>query len=170
MLNLLCPQEYVNSIFDVDLHNLREKGISLLLLDLDNTLLEWRKKEVSPVVIQWFANTRKMGFRLCILSNNSRKRVGEVADFLGIPFIHTAVKPRRGAFQKAMQLFGCQPRETGVIGDQIFTDILGGNRLGLYTILVTPLTDQDFFATKLIGRKLEKIVLHKLVKKGLLKK
>lgn len=170
MLNLLCPKEYISSIFEVDLDSLRKKGISLLLLDLDNTLVEWHKKEASSEIVEWFSTAQGKGFCLCILSNNSKKRVAEIADFLEVPFIHKAVKPRRKAFQKAMDLLGYGPESTGVIGDQIFTDILGGNRLGLYTILVMPLTNKDFVGTKLINRQLEKLVLRKLSRKGLLNK
>lgn len=170
MFNLLCPKEYISSILQVDLDVLKEKGISVLLLDLDNTLVEWHKNEASPEITQWFIDAQKKEFRLCILSNNSKKRVAAISELLGVPFIHKAIKPRRKAFQKAMELLDCKPEEIGVIGDQIFTDILGGNRLGLYTILVAPLTDKDFLGTKLINRQLEKLVLRKLSKKGLLRK
>lgn len=166
---MLCPNEYRESVLDIDLDYLKEKGISLLLLDLDNTLVEWHKEDISPSVIHWFREAKEKGFNLCILSNNCKERVEKISQSLGVSFIHKAIKPSKRAFRKAMRIYESNPWQTAVIGDQIFTDVLGGNRLGIYTILVTPLATKDFWGTKLVSRKLEKVVLKNLSKKGLLK-
>lgn len=169
MLKLLCPNAYVKSILELDLDFLKQKGILLLLFDLDNTLVEWDKDVLEPQIEKWFQIAKKKGFQLCILSNNNRERVETISTILDVPFIHKAIKPRKKAFLQAMKDFSSSCERTAVIGDQIFTDVLGGNRLGLYTILVTPLTKADFWGTKIINRNLEKIVLKKLNKNGLLK-
>ncbi|NMA92200.1 MAG: HAD hydrolase-like protein, partial [Firmicutes bacterium] len=88
-----------------------------------------------------------------------------LAGELGIPAIWYAIKPRRGAFRRAIKEMGLRPGQVAVIGDQIFTDILGGNRLGLYTILVTPLCEIEFIWTRLI-RRLESLVLEKMKRRN----
>ena len=85
----------------------------------------------------------------------------QVAESLGIPFISRAQKPRRGGFHRAVFFLGVKPEETAVIGDQIFTDVLGGNRAGLYTILVVPIARREFVGTK-FSRAMEYFVLRRL--------
>ncbi|HBC94015.1 MAG TPA: YqeG family HAD IIIA-type phosphatase, partial [Pelotomaculum sp.] len=85
-----------------------------------------------------------------------------VAGLLGLPAVHRAVKPLVGPFRRAMGMLGTKPAETALIGDQIFTDIFGGNLCGLYTILVVPLQGKEFWGTRLFSRPLEKIVLARL--------
>jgi HAD superfamily phosphatase (TIGR01668 family) len=79
-----------------------------------------------------------------------------------IPSVTRAIKPRKSPFRRAMKMLGMTPGETAVVGDQIFTDILGGNRLGLYTILVVPMPGKEYWATELINRRLERLVLWRI--------
>ncbi|MGM9572769.1 MAG: YqeG family HAD IIIA-type phosphatase [bacterium] len=162
---MLYPNEYHKVVLDIDLQNLKNKGIRLILLDLDNTLLEWHKQEARKDILAWLREAEGLGFQLCVVSNNKPPRVGAAAKKLGLPFVCRAKKPLAGGFRRAMQEYGFQPQETCIIGDQIFTDVLGGNRLGLYTILVQPLTNHDFWATKLVTRNLERVVLYGLRKR-----
>ncbi len=97
---------------------------------------------------------------MCFVSNNSDLRVKEIADLVDIPFVAWAKKPRRRSFRKAMALMATKPEQTAVVGDQIFTDILGGNRLGLFTVLVSPISRKEFVGTRLV-RLLEKIILER---------
>jgi len=101
---------------------------------------------------------------MCFVSNNTDLRVKEIADRVNIPFIARAKKPRRRSFRKAMALMDTKPEHTAVVGDQIFTDILGGNRLGLFTVLVSPISRKEFIGTRLV-RILEKIILERNKKK-----
>jgi len=160
LVNLLYPDLYVSSIACINPEDLKKKGLKGIIFDLDNTIISWDAKDFSPFVIQWFSRLKEMGFRLCILSNNTSARVRSLATILGIPAIPRAVKPRKKAFKNALRTLGTFPEETAVIGDQVFTDILGGNRLGLYTILVIPMSRNEFIGTKLV-RRLERLVLEK---------
>ncbi len=163
MLNLFYPRIYVDTLLDIPRDELRERNISVLIIDLDNTITEWNSNELRSEVQEWFTLIKDEGFKSCILSNNGELRIKMVADRLGIPFIYRAGKPRRSPFNRAIDLMGVRPYEAAVIGDQIFTDILGGNRAGLFTILVKPLARREFVGTK-INRTLELFILHHLLK------
>ena len=160
-MELLYPQQHLDSIYELDAAALRARGIRGIIADMDNTLVPWNDRAVYPKLASWLAQLKEKGFRLCIVSNNSRERGGQLALDLDIPAIWYAIKPRRRAFRKALRMMELTPQETAVIGDQIFTDVLGGNRLGLYTILVTPITDKEFIWTRLM-RRLERYVLRRL--------
>ena len=158
MRRILYPNMYFPSILEIKPEELHKQGISTLLLDLDNTIVRRDMNKFSPEIKKWLAEMREEGFKLCIVSNNSGARVGSLAAQLNIPWIR-AFKPWSRSFRQAMRLVGAQHKETAVIGDQIFTDILGGNISGVFTILVKPLPGKEFWATKMFNRRLEKIVL-----------
>ena len=125
MFSKLYPDIYVQSLQDVPLHELKEQNIKAFILDLDNTITEWNSNEITGEVHQWFERIKAEGLKACILSNNGEKRVLQVAEALDIPYIHRAQKPRRGGYHRAITHMQVKPEETAVIGDQIFTDILG---------------------------------------------
>lgn len=158
-MQLLYPQQHLNSIYELNAAELHSLGIRGIIADMDNTLVPWNDRAVYPRLASWLAQLKEEGFRLCIVSNNSRERGGQLALDLDIPAIWYAVKPRRRAFRKALQIMELTAQETAVIGDQIFTDVLGGNRLGLYTILVTPISKKEFIWTRFM-RQLERFVLN----------
>lgn len=162
MYTLLRPHLYVSSVFDIDFSRLYRRGIRGLVVDLDNTLVPWNQREVTPAVAAWFRRARAAGMALCIVSNNHDHRVQGFADSVGAARIARAGKPRRRAFFRAMAAIGTHAGSTAVIGDQVFTDILGGNRLGLYTILVKPVGKHEFWGTRLV-RRLEDLVRRRLV-------
>jgi len=168
MFDLLYPRIYVDSLLEIPTDKLREQNITAFIVDLDNTITEWNSNEIRLEVEEWFKRIKVEGFKFCILSNNGEERIRKVADRLGIPFIHRAAKPRRGSFHRAIELMGVSATQTAVVGDQIFTDILGGNRAGLFTILVKPLARREFVGTK-INRTLEIFILHLLLKKAIKK-
>jgi HAD superfamily phosphatase (TIGR01668 family) len=161
---LLYPRLYVSSLFEIDFDHLRSKGIRGLIFDLDNTLVRRDCDCVSDHVVRWLGALQESGFGLCVVSNNGRERVRRLTAPLAIPAVHRAVKPRSYPFLRGMEILGTTPGQTAVIGDQIFTDVLGGNLLGLYTILVVPMEGKEFIGTRLIGRPLEKLVLAGLKK------
>lgn len=160
-LEYLRPRLTVSSIYDLDLEDLWQRGIRGVILDLDNTLVPWGCGQVSGQLLAWVGRTRERGFQLCLSANARAARVKEIAGLLGIPGISNAGKPRRRAFRRAMQIMGTAPAQTAMVGDQLFTDVLGGNRLGLLTILVTPLAAREFFWTRLI-RHPEHLILRAL--------
>jgi len=162
----LLPRLYVPSIFALDLDSLRRQGICGILLDLDNTIIPRDAGQFPAEVVSWLAKTREKNFHVCIISNNRPRRVFGLAEEIGLPAVCRGVKPLPAPFRRALAVLGTAPEETAVVGDQIFTDILGGNRLGLYTILVAPLPGREFWATRLINRQLEKPVLWWLKRTG----
>ncbi len=163
MRRILYPKIYVDSLLKIPLEEMKRRKIKAFIFDLDNTVTEWNSNDLRQEVVAWFALIKKHGFKACILSNNGEERIRQVAQQLDIPFIHRAQKPRRGAFYRAISMMKTEPEEVAVIGDQIFTDVFGGNRAGLYTILVKPLGRKEFLGTK-ISRGMEIFVLHRLRK------
>lgn len=166
-MRILRPAEYLQSIFEIDLARLKQLGKRAIILDLDNTLVRWNDPDPTPGLLTWLDEVKAKGFLPCIVSNNSGPRVSEFAAKVGIPFIPKATKPRRKGFREAMARLGVTPAETVVVGDQIFTDVLGGNRSGAYTILVVPIDPREFIGTRIV-RQVERQVLRYLNRKGLL--
>lgn len=162
------PSLQLNSIYDLDTHKLKERGIKGIITDLDNTLIDWNRPDATPELVEWFKQLREQGFRILVLSNNNDERVRIFAKPHQIPYIAPARKPGKNAFKTALQRLELAPHEVVVIGDQLFTDILGGNRLGLFTILVTPTANTDAWITR-FNRMMERIVLRRLRKHGLRK-
>ena len=169
LLEMLCPRLIIERVQDIDLESLWSQGYRGLIFDLDNTLVSWRRWSLTPSVKAWLERAQMLGFRMCILSNCLfGRRVARFSKQAGIPAIPKAKKPRRRWFQQALDLLGTQPDNTIVVGDQVFTDVLGGNRMGLYTILVLPVDRREFYIT-ILQRTAEKLVLFRLRRKGLLR-
>lgn len=164
MLKYLSPAQMVDSVYDIDLEELKKQGIRGIIADLDNTLVPWHSCEIPCALEDWFCKVRNAGFKIAVVSNNTPSRVEEFSSRLGVTCIAKAVKPRRGAFRRIAADFGFAPQEMAVVGDQLFTDILGGNRCGMYTILVTPISRDEFIGTKLM-RLVERIFLRRLQKR-----
>lgn len=153
MFELFRPTFQAQSLDSISIERLVQNEIHGLIIDLDNTMTPWNDLEVGPKVAEWFEKVHTAGIKACVVSNNKRKqRVAVVAERLGIPFVFRATKPRRRAFRAGMQILGTGQEDTAVIGDQLFTDIMGGNRLGLYTILVIPISDREFIGTRFMRR------------------
>jgi hypothetical protein len=165
LLRLLFPNLYVPSIYDIDLEYLRRQGIRGIIFDLDNTIVERGQLTWPQKLVTWMEGLKEAGFKVSIVSNNRRRAVGEMAKAYGIPAVFWAVKPRRKPFLKAMKLMGVSRRETAVVGDQILTDVVGGNRLGLFTILINPLPGKEFIGTTLFSRQLERLLLPRIRKR-----
>lgn len=166
-MKLFLPSEYVKNIYQITPQNLKERGIKGIITDLDNTLIEWDRPSATPELIKWFKSMNEGGIKVTVVSNNNEKRVKLFSDPLQIPFIHRARKPMTRAFRRALTSMQLQPEEVVVIGDQLLTDVLGGNRLGLHTILVVPVAQSDGFATQ-FNRKIERRIMKNLKRKGLI--
>ncbi len=159
MFDSLRPHCLKVNLLELGCRELSERGICGVILDLDNTLTRWRSVEITPEVAGWIAELSQAGIRACILSNSaSIRRVQVVAEHLGIPWISRAAKPFPHGYRRAMTLLQSTPATTAIIGDQIFTDILGGNRLGLFTVLVEPLYPYEAWTTSLLQRPLERLI------------
>lgn len=167
MLQILCPDDLAASVLDIDLDRLKARGISGMILDLDNTLLAWGNDDIPPEAAAWIAKARAKGFALCIASNGVASRVEQIAARLGIPAISKAVKPRKKPFRQALEILQLPPEKVAVVGDQMFTDVLGGNRMRLYTILINPVSRRELGTTRMV-RKVERRVIARLYRKGYL--
>ena len=170
MFEILRPKVYVNSVYNIDLKKLKKiKNIKGIIIDLDNTLVAWGQKEVDQKIIDWVNDAKKLGLKICIVSNTNSKRVAKLAKIFDIPYHSKYFKPFSVAFNNGLKILDTKKSETAVIGDQIFTDILGGNRLKLLTILVTPIVKKDSIGT-FLHRNLEKIIISFWLRKNILKK
>ena len=139
---LLTPKEWVASVADIDPAHLQRLGIKGLILDLDETLVTSIEHTAPDQIRAWIA-TMRADFMLYIVSNNSSgDRVNRVARDLELPWLHQAFKPRRKGFRRALAEMKLAAHEVAIVGDQLFTDVLGGNRLGAYPILVTPISPE----------------------------
>ncbi len=167
MIGLFLPNEYVKSIFDISPSVLKERGIKGIITDLDNTLVEWDRPDATPELKEWFQSMLNNNISVTIVSNNNKERVEAFASPVDIPFIFRAKKPMVKAFNKALNSMKLKSEEVVVIGDQLLTDVLGGNRLGLHTILVVPVTQSDGFFTK-FNRLVERRILKKFKQKGMI--
>ncbi len=159
MFNKLTPNLMTKSILTISIADLQARGIRCLLFDMDNTITYWRSEEIDEEIIDWFAHLSDLGMRACVLSNSRIDRVGKVSQKLNLPCVASSKKPFSGGFRRALNLMNVKKEETAIIGDQLFTDVLGGNRMGLYTILVEPRGKIDHIGTKLFYRKAERLVM-----------
>lgn len=170
ILDYFCPSMYVDSVPLVDIEDLRRRGIRAILTDLDNTLVPWRGSDISPEVQAWVQDALAKGMKFCIVSNTrTMSRLRTLSTAFGIPYVTKGLKPRRIGFRAALELLGVDVSEAVVLGDQVFTDVLGGNRLGAYTILVRPIHPREFFGTK-ISRFFERIILRRFEQQGRLRR
>ncbi|MDP4162305.1 MAG: YqeG family HAD IIIA-type phosphatase [Bacillota bacterium] len=165
MLKHFLPNEHVKTIFDIKPERLKQLGVKGIITDLDNTLVEWDRPSATPKLIEWFDEMRKSNILVTIVSNNNEKRVKAFSDPLDIPFIFQARKPMGMAFRRAIAQMGIKREEAVVVGDQLLTDVLGGNRSGFHTILVVPVASTDGFFTK-FNRLVERRILNWFRKKG----
>lgn len=167
MLKHFLPDQHVQNILDITPEMLVERGVKGIITDLDNTLVEWDRPEATPELIEWFTSIKEKGILITIVSNNTQHRVKSFSDPVGIPFIYSARKPMTKAFKRALKDMKLKNEQVVVIGDQLLTDVLGGNRLGLHTILVVPVASSDGTWTK-FNRKIERVILSWMKRKGML--
>lgn len=158
-MSQLQPDYYIPRITGIGREFLAKKGIRGLVLDVDNTLTLHDDPTPDPDIARWLEEMRAAGIPMVIVSNNSEERVAPFAKILGLPFVADGEKPKAGGMERAAKVLGgLRPEEMAVIGDQIFTDVWGGNRFGAVTILVAPLGPEIVPFIK-FKRVLEKFVL-----------
>lgn len=159
----LYPSIYIENVKKITLELLKEKKIKGLILDIDNTLIDYDKNLLEGTK-EWCDNLKENNIKLCILSNTNKvKKVEKVAKILNLEYIYFAHKPSKKGFLKAQKLLGLNKEEIAIVGDQIFTDVWGGNRVGMYTILTKPIDKKDILLTRL-KRPFEKIVINNYLK------
>lgn len=136
----LIADQVCDTIYDLSGPDLAAAGIRLLLADLDNTLVPYGVPLPTEQVRAWNRSLAAAGVTLFVLSNNrhiNRPRI--FCESLGVPYLGHAGKPKAAGFHRALEQMGASPRQAAIVGDQIFTDILGGRRAEITTILVRPI-------------------------------
>ena len=165
-LGLLLPDEWVESVAAVDPHRLARQGIRGLLVDIDNTLVAWGSSQLEDGARELVRRCHEAGIGVVLLSNARAGRRRATARELGVPEA-PGPKPLRRSFLRAAARFGWQPHQVAVVGDQLWTDVLGAHRAGMRAILVNPISRREHRFTRW-GRCLERWVLGWLVRRGTL--
>ena len=163
---ILYPNLYCKIVTDIQIEFLKENNIKALILDVDNTLIDFERNLLEGI-IEWHEKIKENNIKCMILSNSNKvEKVKKVAESIGIPYLYLAAKPLKRGFLKAQKLLDLPAENIGVVGDQIFTDVLGANRCKMIPILVEPIGEKDYLITK-IKRPIENFVIKKyLEKKG----
>ncbi len=168
-INLVLPNCYVKSVYDIDYETLYKKGYHSIIFDIDNTLLPVNDIKVPEELKCLMEQLKGYGFNVCIVSNNSLERVLPPAENLGVTYLANAHKPNPIAFSTALKELNSTVEETVMVGDQMLSDIKGANEYGLYSILVDPVDNKYDIKTG-TSRVLQNIMIKKLSKRDLFKK
>ncbi len=161
---ILYPNKLVTSVREITPEFLKENNIKALILDVDNTLINY-SQELSENVKDWVKQMKGNGIKLYILSNtNDKQKVGKVSEKLDIPYRNLAKKPLKKGFLKVQEILQEKPENIAAVGDQIFTDVIGGNRCKMFTILVEPIQKKEYWYTRW-KRPIENLIKNKYIKK-----
>lgn len=158
----------VKKIGDIRPSDLKARGITAIITDLDNTLVPWRRYNLAEGVADWLAELEKENIKIVIASNTFHtSRLKQLAEIMRIPFVDRVRKPWVGGFLRSMQLLQSTAEHTAVVGDQLFTDVLCGNKLNMFTILVRPPIPRDEFPSTVALRIFENAFINILQHRGL---
>ncbi len=161
---ILYPNYYCENVTKITIDFLKEHNIKGLILDVDNTLIDIDRNLVSGVE-KWHKEIRDAGIKTIILSNTNKKdKLDEVSKKLSLEYIGFAKKPLKGGFKKAKEKLGLKTENIAVVGDQIFTDVIGANISKMFSILVDPVAESDLWMTKW-KRPIEKFIINKYLEK-----
>ena len=158
MFHRFYPDRYVDSAYQIEFEQYKEHGYQGIIFDIDNTLV-FHGAAADERSVALFQRLRALGFATCLISNNKEPRVKSFADEVSSPYIYKAGKPGAASYRKAIERMGTDESNTLFVGDQLFTDIYGANRAGIYSILVKPLGPKEEIQI-VLKRYLEKIVLY----------
>ena len=163
---LLYPKLYLENVTKITIDLLNKYNLKGIILDIDNTLIDYDKNLLDGIE-EWNILMKENDIQLYILSNtNKLEKVKKVANILNIPFINFAKKPSKKGFIKVKEIMKIPEENIAVVGDQIMTDVLGGNRCKMFTILTKPIDKRDILITK-VKRPLEKIIINKYLKSNI---
>ena len=161
---LVYPDFYCDNIRDVKLEFLQKNNIKGIILDVDNTLINYYK-EFEEGTIEWVHELKSAGIKFCIVSNSNKlEKVKYVAEKLDVPYFYFAKKPLKCGFLKAKNKMQLNSENIAAIGDQIMTDVVGSNRCKMFSILVKPIEEKDILITK-IKRPIERKIIQNYLKK-----
>lgn len=157
MFQKFYPGKWMESTYDIDFDKLYKDGYRGLIFDIDNTLVP-HGAPADERAKALFAHLKELGFQACLLSNNKEPRVKMFNEDIQVNYIFDAHKPSTKNYIKAMEIMGTDKQTTMFVGDQLFTDVYGANRAGLFTVLVKPIHPKEEIQI-VLKRYLEKIVL-----------
>lgn len=157
-LEVFRPRRVARALPDLDPGALYRQGIRGLVVDVDNTLVPYGSAAPTEDARRWIAGAKAAGLRLVLVTNNRTRRARALAESLDLPVAAGLMKPSTSGLRRALAMMETTPRETALVGDQLLTDILAGNRLGLFTILVAPVGRREFPTTRLINRTIERLL------------
>ena len=163
---LRLPTAAAKGLLEITPSFLRTLGVKAILLDVDNTLSHHGSQTPFDGSIEWVRQMEQEGFSLIIVSNNTKERITPFAAQFGLPFIWRACKPIPIGYQKAAKQLGVRCSEAVIVGDQVFTDIIGANLIGMRSILLEPAEEEHGWSFR-VRRKLEVSVRNKVKEKGL---
>lgn len=158
MLERFYPQRYEVSTYVIPFDHYQARGFKGVIFDVDNTLV-FHDAPADRQALEFFRRLKDMGMKTCLLSNNKEPRVKDFAKQVDSPYIFKAGKPGIRGYERAMELMGTSREDTLFVGDQLFTDVYGANRAGIYSILVKPMNPKEEIQI-VLKRYLEKPVLY----------
>ncbi len=164
MFKRFFPDFYVDSIFHLPFEVFEKKGIRAIFFDIDNTVAPFDEPDAAEDIIEFFDNLRNSGYKICLLSNNSKKRVERFNEKLKTHAIYRAGKPGSKKLLDAISHLGVTKEETVLVGDQVFTDVYCARNAGVLSVLTKPISSRDQLITK-VKRGMESYVL-KLYKRS----
>lgn len=161
---IFYPKGYFKKVSDISIEYLNQNNIKGIILDVDNTLIDYYK-HMTEETTNWVNMLKENNIKLCILSNSNKKeKVKEVAKKLDLEYSYWGMKPLKRGFKKAKKILNLPNSEIAAVGDQIFTDVIGANRMKMFSILVEPIEEKDIWVT-LLKRPIEKFIKHSYLKK-----
>jgi len=152
------PDKDAEATYEIDFKALYGEGYRGIIFDIDNTLVP-HGEPADQRAIEFFEDLRGMGYRTVLLSNNKEPRVKSFADSVGSDYIYKANKPSRMGYIEAMERMGTTKENTLFVGDQLFTDVWGAKRTGIFSYLVKPIHPKEEIQI-VLKRRLEWIVLY----------
>jgi len=145
---MLAPDYYYDSVFEIPYNDFWQKNIRTLIFDLDNTLAAYDVQRPTAKVTALVKRLQRIGFKICLMTNNTEKRMRAYNENLNLFAIHGALKPLTVGVNRAMRELGASKNETAIIGDQIFSDVWAGRNAGITTVLVKPVSKKDIITVR----------------------
>ena len=156
---MLEPDYYFESVFEIPFGVLWDKNIRGIIFDIDNTLTAYDEDRPSPEIVDMLGKLLDMGFKLCLLTNNTNKRLTSFNQDISLPGFASALKPLAFGVKKAINIMEVEASQTAIVGDQLLTDVWAGKNAGIATILVKPISQKDFAFVKF-----KRIIENKMLK------
>lgn len=169
MFDKFVPDIYQKSIYTIDYEKLKKRGIKCLVFDLENTIAPFNLKKPNKKIKDLFEELKDMKFKVIIISNEIKSRVEPFKDNLGVDSAYLSMKPLKRKYKKIQKIYNYKDTQIACIGDQLVTDIFGANRMGFTSILVNPISTNEFVTTR-VSRMFENFIIKYLTKGKLLKR